>query len=498
MRRHPHLLEVHALRWLRALGDARGEATTLEDVSEETLERLTDGFDALWLMGVWERSPAARQRALEHPDLRAAYDRALPGWREQDVHGSPYAVHRYVPDAQLGGVDALRDLQKRLHRLGKRLIVDFVPNHVALDHPWTTQHPEWLMGGDEASLERDPESYFRAPHGNVVAHGRDPYFPAWRDTAQVDFFHPGLRAAWIETLKSIAEVADGVRCDMAMLALNDVFASTWADALHRKRAQHPSDELWAEAIASAKSHRPGFIFIAEAYWELQPRLLELGFDFAYDKGLYDRLLHDDAEAVRRHIEATSGWSAHATRFLENHDEARASEAFGPTRARAAAVALATLPGMRMFHEGQMQGRRTHTPIQLLSPAEEADDDATRAWYGKLLPLMERPIFHTGEWRLLEARSRRVADGADDASVLAWAWHAPGLSSALVAINYSGHRTQTRIDVPPGLGRADAGWHDHLGGLKLPTQELVHIMRFELEAWQACVFQTAAPHEAMAF
>jgi hypothetical protein len=100
--------------------------------------------------------------------------------------------------------------------LGMRLILDFVPNHVAPDHPWTGEHPEYFIRGEAADAQSDPASFIETG-GRVFACGRDPFFPAWPDVLQLNAFDPGLRPAARDTVLDIAGQCDGVRCDMAML-----------------------------------------------------------------------------------------------------------------------------------------------------------------------------------------------------------------------------------------------------------------------------------------
>src|ERR1039457_7976 len=214
MRTAPVIYEINTWVWLNDLTRTYGHTIQLANVPDREWDGLASwGFDAVWLMGVWERSPAGVRIAQENPDLLAEYRRALPDFTPDDVAGSPYCVHRYVVDAHLGGPDGLKRARAELARRNMALLLDFVPNHLALDHPWTSQHPE----------------YFIHEENGEIANGRDPYFPPWTDVAQIDAFDAGARDAAIETLRSIASQCDGVRCDMAMLLLNDVFAKTWGD-----------------------------------------------------------------------------------------------------------------------------------------------------------------------------------------------------------------------------------------------------------------------------
>jgi glycosidase len=226
--------------------------------------RNNHGFDAVWLMGVWERSPAGTAIANQNQNLLDDLRRALPDFRPEDNVGSPYCVRRYVVDKHLGGPAGLAFVRKELAKRNMRLLLDFVPNHVAPDHPWAVEHPEYFIRGDAGDVRNDPASYITID-GQVFACGRDPYFPAWPDVLQLNAFQPGLREAVIETISMIADQCDGIRCDMAMLMLNPIFERTWG---HRA-GQRPATEYWADVISAIKRDHADFLFIAEAYWDLE-------------------------------------------------------------------------------------------------------------------------------------------------------------------------------------------------------------------------------------
>ena len=137
---------------------------------------------------------------------------------------------------------------------------------------------------------------------------------------QLNAFSQDLRDAHVATLRDIADQCDGVRCDMAMLMMNETFARTWGERV----GPAPAGDYWPEVIAAVREDHPDFCFIAEAYWDLEWALQSQGFDYCYDKRLYDRLLHETAEDVRLHLTADTGYQQRLLRFVENHDEPRAA------------------------------------------------------------------------------------------------------------------------------------------------------------------------------
>ena len=345
--------------------------------------------------------PASRSRC-PTTNLRASFGAALPDWQTSDVVGSPYCVRGYVVDDHFGGPDGLASAREALAARGMGLILDFVPNHVAPDHPWTaTQAGVVRVGhrrGPAAAIRRRLSSI----GGRVLANGRDPYFPAWPDVVQLNAFAPALRAAVIETLNEIADQCDGVRCDMAMLVMNDVFARTWGDRV----GPAPSTDYWPTVIPAVREAHPGFLFLAEAYWDLEWALQQQGFNYCYDKRLYDRILHGPAEQVRLHLLADDEYQHGLVRFVENHDEPRAASAFGSTRSQVAAVTALTQTGARLVHNGQLEGATVHLPVFLGRYPTEPTDEALLAFYRTFLPALADPTFRHGQ--LATVRTVRMA------------------------------------------------------------------------------------------
>lgn len=457
--RHPALYQVNTRVWLHELGQALGRAATLDDVAGASIDELAaDGFDWVWLLGVWQTGEAGRHISLNQPEWQPEYRELLPDFTADDVCGSPFAVREYVVHREFGGPPALARFRKRLAERGVRLMLDFVPNHTALDHSWAREHPEFYVRGSEADLGREPATYQRidtAQGPRILAHGRDPYFPGWPDTLQVNHRHQGLRAAMLDTLDTIADQCDGVRCDMAMLVLPDVIARTWGDRARPADGSPPVDDpFWPVATARVHGRRPSFLFLAEAYWDLERTLQQQGFDYTYDKRFLDRLRAQHAGAVRGHLKAAPEYQRRSVHFLENHDEPRAAAVFPEGVHQAAAVLAFLVPGLRFLHEGQRSGWRLRTSNHLRRRAPEPVDRELDSFYRRLLDCMRRPEVRDGEWRLLDAQS--VGDGNPTwERFLAFSWNGAG-RRLLVAVNYGPTPGRCFIRLPYG-DLAGRGW-----------------------------------------
>ena len=399
----------------------------------------TYGFDAVWLMGIWERSPAGTAIANRNENLLNDFRQALPDFQPQDNVGSPYCVRSYIVDQHLGGPVGLRVARNELAKRGMNLILDFVPNHVAPDHRWVRQHPEYFIQGNVDDARSDPASFIDI-EGSVYARGRDPYFPAWPDVLQLNAFQPQLRQAAIETISSIASQCDGIRCDMSMLMRNPIFERTWGSRAGRR----PATEYWADVISATKRAHPGFLFIAEAYWDLEWELQQEGFDFCYDKKLYDRLEHGNAENIRLHLCADLAYQQKLLRFIENHDEPRAAATFSPEKERAVAVTMATLPGARLFHEGQFDGRKIRSPVFLGRRAQEPSNQESQSFYATLLQAIDNPVFRDGQWNLCERAG--WPDNSSFQNILAWTWMKDD-DRYLIIVNLSDNTAQARVWTP---------------------------------------------------
>jgi glycosidase len=453
----PSLYQINTRVWLTKLSKSLGRSATLDDIPDAELDSLVEmGFDWVWFLSVWQTSPAAQLVSRSNPEWCKEFQETLPDLREEDIAGSGFAIQDYTVHRDLGGAAALGRLRKRLQKLGLKLMLDFVPNHMAPDHPWINEHPDYFVHGSDTDLARSPQNYCRVQTKNgplVLAYGRDPYFDGWPDTLQLNYGKPDLQQAMIGELERIAGQCDGVRCDMAMLVLPDVFGRTWGIR---------ADLFWPKATASVRRKHPNFKFMAEVYWDLEWTMQQQGFDYTYDKRLYDRLREGHAWPVREHFHAGLDYQNKMARFLENHDEPRAAATFSPEVHEAAAVITFLSPGLRFFHQGQFEGRKKRISPHLCRGLDEPTDQKLKQFYERLLAVLRHPVVRNGQWQLLECDPAWEGNWTRDCFV-AFAWQGAGGERLLVAVNYAPNQSQCYIRLPfTDLGKGHWRLKDLLG------------------------------------
>ncbi len=445
---NPMLYQINTRVWLTALGQSLGRPATLDDIPDTELDRLAEtGFDWIWFLSVWQTGPAGRDVSRGNPEWRRGFANTLPDLRDEDICGSGFAIRGYTVSSTMGGDGALARLRERLRQHGLRLLLDYVPNHMALDHPWVEEHPDFFIAGSVDDLAREPHNYVRlqSSRGDVIlAHGRDPYFPGWPDSLQLNYGNPKLHEAMLAELVQVAGKCDGLRCDMAMLILPEVFEHTWGIR---------PEPFWPRAIPAVHEKHADFLFLAEVYWDLEWTLQQQGFDYTYDKRLYDRLREGKPRPVRDHLRAGLDFQSRLARFLENHDEPRAAATFAPGKHQAAAILTFLAPGMRFLHQGQLEGLKKHIPVHLCRGPDEPVDPAVQEFYARLLAVLKEPVVRQGSWQMLDCAPAWQDNWTWD-DFIAYAWQAgppvadaPGSSKLLIAVNYAPNRAQCFVRLP---------------------------------------------------
>jgi hypothetical protein len=497
--KHPSMYQINTRVLLQERGAVLGRAATLDDVPDAYLDELaTRGFEWVWFLGAWQTGQAARDISRSNPRLREAYRKCLPDLRDEDITGSPFAIVAYEAHKDFGGAAALRRIRERLAKRKLKLLLDFVPNHTAPDHPWVQQHPEYYVHGTESDLAQAPQNYVRVKTGRgqeILAYGRDPYFDGWPDTLQLNYRHAGFREAQLAQLGAVAASCDGVRCDMAMLVQPEIFQRTWGDRALPADGSPPRDApFWPEAIAAVRRRHPGFLFVAEVYWDMEWELQQAGFDYTYDKRLYDRLVARAPAPVREHLMAAPEFQDRSLRFLENHDEPRAATAFSPAQHQAAAVITFTSRGLRFFHEGQLEGRKVQISMHLGRRPPEPVDAAVRSFYDRLLAVLRRPALHHGFWRQWSPRQAWPGNGTHEQFILS-SWQAnesPSDRTLLSVVNYGDHPAQCYVTLDlPGLGGRRFELVDLLGDVRYSRagDDLLGAgLYLDLPAWGHHVFE----------
>jgi hypothetical protein len=451
--RHPLLYQINTRCWLNELSAQFQRPVTLATVPEaEFAFWKKSGFTHVWLMGVWTTGEQAREIARQHPDLRREYDKVLPGWTDADVAGSPYSIADYVVPKHLGGDAELQTFRTRLNEAGLKLILDFVPNHMGLDCAWVRKQPELFVQSSQAMEGAIAVKTASGPRW--IAHGKDPYFAPWTDVVQLDYRRAGTRLAMRDLLQTVAAKCDGVRCDMAMLLLNEVFARTWSHLPANEPA--PAEEFWPGAIQAVKRSHPVFIFMAEVYWGLEGQLQSQGFDYTYDKALYDDLIwRHPADAQAKLLTHPPDYVTRSVHFLENHDEPRVAEKLSPAENLAAAAAILGLPGLRFLHEGQLAGARIKVPVQLGRRSVEPVQPEISAGYEKLLAVLQKTLVGQSQGQILAPRAAWEGNPTGQ-NIVAVLWPGGGLEFDLVVVNLAWHRSQCYVPIPVA-GLAERHW-----------------------------------------
>lgn len=481
---YPLLYQLNTRIRQRELSHGASSLLTLNNWPDSEWDRLAElGFNWIWLLGVWETGKAGQHVSRTQPDWQKRFQACLPDLTEADICGSCFAITHYQVASKLGGNAALQQLRHKLNQRGLRLMLDFVPNHTALDHPWVHTHPEFYIKGTSAELQRAPQNYIALASNvlnsnsdqQIFAHGRDPYFDGWPDTLQLDYSNPAVQQIMQAELLNIAELCDGVRCDMAMLLLPQVFERTW---------QRTITPFWPAAIQAVHKRFPDFLFLAEVYWDLEWTLQQQGFDYTYDKRLYDRLCNQIAKPVRDHLTADITYQQKLARFLENHDEPRAAAVFPAATHQASAIINYLAPGMRFFHAGQLEGKQIATPIHLCRSSVEPVNPELNRFYQQLLQILRNPLLRQGNWQLLENLPAQAGNDTWQ-NYIVYLWQEKNGNALLVSVNYAPYPGQCWLEFTDKQAETSSkSWRNLAASddsLSVQTKTITRLF-FDLPAW----------------
>ena len=440
-----NIYEINTATWLRRLSVKYNRAINLADVPSEEWDIIGDyGCTVVWLMGVWQRSPAAIEINRKDAKFVTDMQQVLDDFDfDADVIGSAYSIRNYSVSADLGGDDALAVARQELKKRGIKLLLDYVPNHVAPDHAWATNNPTYFVQGTNDDYTARPDEFMQIGAVNYAL-GRDPNGAPWSDVLQLNVFSKEFRLQAQRTLASIAQQCDGVRCDMAMLVTNEIFKYTWQALV----GDVPQTEYWEELIAATRATNPKFLFIAEAYWDTQDALLGQGFDYCYNKDFYDFVRDDETSALAALFAQPVNVQNRQVRFLENHDEPRAASLLDYKQHTAAAILLATSPSARMYYDGQFDGVKIRTPVQLCRDPMVESNEQLRQFYTKYQHLLSSLTYDNASWQLCSVTALHSVDDSLEA-VFAWNWQIADAYYVSIT-NYS----KQSVDAAVALSLAD--------------------------------------------
>jgi hypothetical protein len=503
------LLAKNTLVWLDQLSRLHGRLIErLDEIPQESLEEIAwRGFNGLWLVGVWERSPAS---------ARIKRDQG-----QADAAPSAYSIRRYRIALELGGERALERLTERAARCGLRLAADFVPNHTAIDSDWVLRHPDRFL-----SVAKPPFRPYRFTGTNLsprvrfrlriedgyrnhsdaavvfertdlktgerryIYHGNDGTATPWNDTAQLDYLNPETREAVIETIVEVARRFPIVRFDAAMTLARQHLHRLWYPAPKHagavpSRAEHGmSDaafaerlprEIWLDVVERLRVEAPGTLLLAEAFWLMEGYFVrELGLHRVYNSAFMHMLRDGRTARLRRLVADTLALDRRMlgrfVNYLSNPDEAPAIAQFGcGDRYFGACRLLAAMPGLPLFAHGQWEGLEEKYGMEFRRA--RTDDQANREVVERhdrdVAPLLARRARFSGveDFRLLELVGR---DGATVEPVLAFANRGPAgrgdAEGVLVALNNASERVSGRLreaETKDRRGRERGHWVDLL-------------------------------------
>lgn len=498
---NPILLEISTRPFLQILSEKYSRPINkIIDIPESVFDEWKQmGFEWIWMMGIWELGQYGLNLDRTSPKKKSDYDKLLPDWTSDDVIGSPYSIVSYTINPELGKEEDIAWLRKQLNQRGMKLMLDFVPNHTAIDSIELTKEKKrdfYIHFPDNMSLSEAhmTEEQFNQKYGpNKIAYGCastnwkplneteaetvNLSLKPWIDVAQLNYMNPELRKSRIEILLKIASQSDGIRCDVADIIFNRFFWKKWQFELENTGYKLLKTEFWEDAISQVKSKFNNCVFLAEANYDYNESFKKCGFDYVYERLIIREIEKKDSvnlSQIKKVInDPDVGRYAHT---IENHDEKRSIETCSnnPLKEHSAAVLSLTLPGIHFVNQDQWCGYKREIGVQLRRAVKEKPNEEFVTFYRKLFDILKLDVLKNGKFSVNDEKCF-----SHQSDILSWKYQLDG-NSVAVFVNFS----DSPIDVTYKFSDADKNinevadlFNDKMIKLDKPNEFNLHLDQY---------------------
>ena len=478
------LIAKNIFVWLEQLSKKYNlSITTLDLIPDTELMNLqTHGINGLWLIGLWQRSPAS------------ARIKQLTG--NPDAVSSAYSLYSYRIAEELGGDSAYEMLKQKAEKFGIRMASDMVPNHMGIDSEWVMQHPEWFLSvgespfpaysfnGPDLSMDENilvqiEDHYYdrtdaavvfhrmdkRTGESRFIYHGNDGTAMPWNDTAQLNYLDPTVREIVIQTIIEIARKSPIIRFDAAMTLAKKHIQRLWypepgaggaiPSRSNYSLSRHDFEqavpkEFWREVVERVEKEVPGTLLLAEAFWLMEGYFVRtLGMHRVYNSAFMHMLRDEDNAGYRKLIKNTLEFDPEILKrfvnFMNNPDERTALDQFGSgDKYFGVCTLMVTLPGLPMFGHGQIEGLTEKYGMEYRKPIldETGIFEFDKQHFSKISPLLQnRELFaNVDHFRLFDFQQ---SDGNINENVFAYT-NQCGKHRVLVLFNNAYQETEGRV------------------------------------------------------
>ena len=452
MKRNPVLYEISTRPWLYELSKKYSKKISkIKEIPLEEFDEIkTYGIDYIWMMGVWKLGKIGLEL-----DQKVDYSSVLPDFKKEDIIGSPFAITEYECNPEIGTDEDLLWLKMKLNEKNLKLILDFVPNHSAIDSIFTKSNPEYYIRENSENLLNN--KYYT---NDGFYYGKDPYFDPWPDVIQFNYFNEKTAEFMKNNLIKILKLCDGVRCDMAHLILNEIFYKTWKDKLEKLNYKNfPQNEFWAN-LKEIKQNFPDKIFLAEVYEEyLIEKLYNLGFDYCYNKELLDKLTLGPNEVNNYIHYKNEKFFNHVAHFIENHDENRAIFTYkNIDKSNCAGCIAATLGGMIFINHNQFKGFKNKLDVHLIRASDENENEICVKFYKKLMEIIKDDAFRSQNYYYVYN-----VNGNDSWKLISYL--RKDINSYLSVVNYTDENACANVPIYDVKGNGDVKILEMFSGIE---------------------------------